>query len=302
MTIHATPQLNNLLFVLIGEKFLQADEDMAYANGKPYERLGRRMRDLSDLIEQTAGGVGRALPPQVGNNYVRAMHMFLDSDGVNYLKEFADQLDGIGQSRTKSSMDIMESKWQIIAELVRLLIELMVIAVLSAFTGGSASSQAAVAKARSRVAILTLMDWLLKKTHLLPSLTEAIEEAFTTFAVRLAMMLGAPKGRRPHGFDWSQIVQDGVFGAFTGLFHGLLTDVGKYLKKNLKNIFNGHNPFKDITGNGAKFNKKFDTPDINTKPKPKPTPTPNPKTTPTPTPTPHLTPTPTPKPKSFGDK
>lgn len=39
MTIHATPQLNNLLFVLIGEKFLQADEDMAYANGKPYERL-----------------------------------------------------------------------------------------------------------------------------------------------------------------------------------------------------------------------------------------------------------------------
>ncbi len=79
--------------------------------------------------------MGRALPPQVGNNYVRAMHMFLDSGGVNYLKEFADQLDGIGQSRTKSSMDIMESKWQIIAELVRLLIELLVIAVLSAFTG-----------------------------------------------------------------------------------------------------------------------------------------------------------------------
>jgi len=59
MTIHASPQLNNLLFVLIGEKMLQADEDMAYANGKPYERLGRRVRDLSDLIEQTAGGVGR---------------------------------------------------------------------------------------------------------------------------------------------------------------------------------------------------------------------------------------------------
>lgn len=305
MTIHASPQLNNLMFVLIGEKFLQADEDMAFANGKPYERLGRRMRDLSDLIEQTAGGVGRALPPQVGNNYVRAMHMFLDSGGVNYLKDFADQLDGIGQSRTKSSMDIMESKWQIIAELVRLLIELLVIAVLSAFTGGSASSQAAVAKARSRVAILTLMEWLMKKTHLMPSLTEALEEAFTTFAVRLAMMLGAPKGRRPHGFDWSQIVQDGVFGAFTGLFHGLLHDFGKGLKNNFKNIFDTHNPFKDISGNGKKFNNhKFDNPDVNTKPNPKPTPTPNPKTTPTPTPTPHVTPTPTPtpKPKSFGDK
>jgi hypothetical protein len=307
MTIHASPQLNNLMFVLIGEKFLQADEDMAFANGKPYERLGRRMRDLSDLIEQTAGGVGRALPPQVGNNYVRAMHMFLDSGGVNYLKDFADQLDSIGQSRTKSSMDIMESKWQIIAELVRLLIELLIIAVLSAFTGGSASSQAAVAKARSRVAILTLMEWLMKKTHLMPSITEAIEEAFTTFAVRLAMMLGAPKGRRPNGFDWSQIVQDGVFGAFTGLFHGLLTDLGKGLKNNFKNIFNTHNPFKDVSGNGKKFNNhKFDNPDLNTKPNPKPTPTPNPKTTPSPTPTPHVTPTPTPtptpKPKTFGDK
>ncbi|MGH1554371.1 hypothetical protein ACRAWF_27805, partial [Streptomyces sp. L7] len=235
---------------------------------------------------------------------MRAMHMFLDSGGVNYLKDFADQLDGIGQSRTKSSMDIMESKWQIIAELVRLLIELLVIAVLSAFTGGSASSQAAVAKARSRVAILTLLDWLMKKTHLMPSLTEAIEEAFTTFAVRLAMMLGAPKGRRPNSFDWTQILQDGAFGAFAGLFHGLLTDLGKGLKNNLKNIFGSHNPFKDVTGNGKKFNQKFDNPDVNTKPNPKPTPTPNPKTTPTPTPhiTPTPTPTPTPKPKTFGDK
>ncbi len=172
-----------------------------------------------------------------------------------------------------------------------------------------------MAKARSRVAILTLMEWLMKKTHLLPSLTEAIEEAFTTFAVRLAMMLGAPKGRRPHGFDWSQIIQDGVFGAFTGLFHGLLHDLGKNLKNNFKNIFNSHNPFKDISGNGKKFdNHKFDNPDLNTKPNPKPTPTPNPKptptpnpkTTPNPTPTPHITPkpnpTPTPKPRTFGDK
>ncbi|MYU48360.1 hypothetical protein GTV15_19985, partial [Streptomyces sp. SID7803] len=57
MSIQVSPQLNNLLFVLIGEKMLQADEDMAFANGRPYGRLGgRRVRDLSDLIEQTAGG------------------------------------------------------------------------------------------------------------------------------------------------------------------------------------------------------------------------------------------------------
>ncbi len=47
MTIHASPQLNNLMFVLIGEKFLQADEDMAFANGKPYERLGLSVSAIS---------------------------------------------------------------------------------------------------------------------------------------------------------------------------------------------------------------------------------------------------------------
>ncbi|MYW12522.1 hypothetical protein GT034_29880, partial [Streptomyces sp. SID2563] len=298
MSIQVSPQLNNLLFVLIGEKMLQADEDMAYANGRPYGRLGRRVRDLSDLIEQTAGGVGRSLPPQVGNQYVKAMHLFLDNGGKNYLKDFADQLDDLEKARTKSSMDIMEAKWQIIAELIRLLIELAIIMALSIFTGGSASSQAAVAKARSRVAILTLLDWLMKRTHLLPTLSEMIEEAFTTFAVRLAMMLGAPKGRRPHGFDWSQIVQDGVFGAFTGLFHGFLNDILKNLKKNFKDLWgHGNNPFKNIDGNGNKFhNNKFDHHHLNDGPSPRPDPKPTPKPDPKPTPKPGPEPTPTPKP------
>ncbi|MFE6765630.1 hypothetical protein [Streptomyces sp. NPDC057689] len=298
MSIQVSPQLNNLLFVLIGEKMLQADEDMAFANGRPYGRLGRRVRDLSDLIEQTAGGVGRSLPPQVGNQYVKAMHLFLDSGGKNYLKDFADQLDDLEKARTKSSMDIMEAKWQIIAELIRLLIELAIIMALSIFTGGSASSQAAVAKARSRVAILTLLDWLMKRTHLLPTLSEMIEEAFTTFAVRLAMMLGAPKGRRPHGFDWSQIVQDGVFGAFTGLFHGFLNDILKNLKKNFKNLWgSGNNPFKSIDGNGNKFhNNKFDDHHLNDGPSHRPDPKPTPKPGPEPTPTPKPNPVPLPKP------
>ncbi|MEU8459274.1 hypothetical protein, partial [Streptomyces griseoaurantiacus] len=92
MSIHVSEKLNNLLFVLIGERMLQGDEDKADANGKPYGRLARRMRELSDLIGAVAGGVGRSLPPRVGNNYVRAMHMFLDDGGVNHLKAFAKQL------------------------------------------------------------------------------------------------------------------------------------------------------------------------------------------------------------------
>ncbi|WP_299531524.1 hypothetical protein [uncultured Streptomyces sp.] len=255
MTIHVSPQLNNLLFVLIGERMLQADEDKAYASHQPYHRLGKRVVDLSDLIEQSVVGVGRALPPQVGNNYVRAMNLFVDSGGTNYLREFAGQLDTIAQGRVKSSMDIMESKWQIIAELIRLLIELAIILALSIFTGGSAASQAAVAKARSRVAILTALDTLLKRTHLMPSLSEAFEEAFTTFAVRLAMMTQAPPGRRPDGFDWGQILKDGAFGALAGGFHELFSHVTKTFGKTFTNIFD--NP------NGNPFNKNLT--DITTK-------------------------------------
>ncbi|MEU3038806.1 hypothetical protein, partial [Streptomyces griseoaurantiacus] len=65
MSIHVSEKLNNLLFVLIGERMLQGDEDKADANGKPYGRLARRMRELSDLIGAVAGGVGRSLPPRV---------------------------------------------------------------------------------------------------------------------------------------------------------------------------------------------------------------------------------------------
>ncbi|WP_328921418.1 hypothetical protein [Streptomyces griseoaurantiacus] len=286
MSIHVSEKLNNLLFVLIGERMLQGDEDKADANGKPYGRLARRMRELSDLIGAVAGGVGRSLPPRVGNNYVRAMHMFLDDGGVNHLKAFAKQLDDLERSRVKSGMDIMEAKWQIIAELVRLLIELMVIAVLSAFTGGTASSQAAVARARSTVAILTVMHELNKRTHAVPAVSEMFEEAFQTFAVRLAMMKGAPPGRRPDGFDWNQIVQDGVFGAFTGLFYGFLNDILKGLKKNFKNLSNS-GLFKDVPGSNNKFDIKIDGSHNNYTPNPTPHPHADPHPGPEPKPNPH---------------
>ncbi|MDX3745891.1 hypothetical protein [Streptomyces sp. AK08-02] len=269
MSIMVSPELNNLLFVLIGEKMLQADEDLAYASHKPYKRLGKNVRSLSDLIEESVRGVGSALPPQVGQQYVRAMRLFVDNGGTNYLREFAKQLDDVGNGRVKTSMDIMESKWQIIAELVRLLIELAIITALSFFTGGSSASQIATAKARSRVSILTTLDQLLKRTHVLPSLSEAFDEAFQTFVVRLAMMTMAPEGRRPDGFDWNQILQDGAFGAFAGMFHGAFDSITKNLGKNLKNWLDGPgtNPF-------GKSNTKNITDDITSKfngpPKPSP--------------------------------
>ncbi|MGX1543965.1 WXG100-like domain-containing protein, partial [Streptomyces adustus] len=264
MSIIVSPQLNNLLFVLIGEKMLQADEDLAYRSHQPYKRLGKNVRELSDLIEQSVFGVGQALPPQVGRQYVRAMRLFVDNGGTNYLREFAKQLDDVGDGRVKISMDIMEAKWSIIAELVRLLIELAIIAALSFFTGGASSSQTATAKARSRVTILATLDQLLKRTHLLPSLSEAFDEAFQTFVVRLAMMTLAPPGRRPGGFDWKQIVEDGFFGAVTGMFHGAFESLTKNLGKGFRNILDGpdgsrfgKNNTKNLTDD---VTSKFDNP------------------------------------------
>ncbi|MES9509340.1 hypothetical protein ABWJ92_23485 [Streptomyces sp. NPDC000609] len=243
MSIKATPELNNLLFVLIGERLLQADEDLAYASRRPYHRLSGRLTDLSSEIEGSVVGISRSLPPQVGANYLQSMRLFIDNGGTNHLREFSDQLKTIGDGRTETSMNITESKWQIIAELIRLMIELLVIFIMSFFTAGTTASDAAVAKGRSRVVVLTALDTLLKRTHLMPSLSEAFEEAFMNFAVRLAMMAAGPDGRRPKGFDWKAIAQDGVFGAFAGLFHGVFSSgMGKFLKN-----FKGPNPTKNLT-------------------------------------------------------
>ncbi|MFC4034388.1 hypothetical protein ACFO3J_23335 [Streptomyces polygonati] len=247
MAIHASTAVNNLLFVLIGERMIQADEDMAYASRLPYQRLGRRVSELTDLIETSVVSVGRSLPPQVGQNYVRSMRLFVDNGGTNYLREFADQLDTIAQGRVQTSSQITESKWQIIAEVVRLLIELAIATILSIFTGGASETQVATAKARSRVVVLTILDTLLSRTHVLPTLSEAFEEAFQTFAVRLAMIAFGPDGRRPNHFDWGQIAQDGLFGAVTALFHGAFSDITKNIAKFFGKDFFNSAVTKDIT-------------------------------------------------------
>ncbi|WP_428957203.1 scabin-related ADP-ribosyltransferase [Streptomyces sp. cg35] len=253
MSMQASPEVNAMLFILTGERLLQADEDMAYASRQPYGRLGKRVRDLSGLIEKSVRDISTAMPDDVGREYVRAMSMLIDDGGKNYLREFGDQLDKIADGRVKASMDILESKWQVIAEVIRLLIEIAFYLALSYFTGGASLTQIALAKARSRLLILTTLSHLLERMHLLPSLTEALEEAFTTFVVRLGMMLAGPDGRRPDGFDWGQILKDGAFGALAGgfasIFHGAA-----------KNILNGYD--NNFLKGGPDLNFKNGGPDL----------------------------------------
>ncbi|MCW8216526.1 hypothetical protein H5I60_07715, partial [Streptomyces griseolus] len=255
MSMRASPEVNAMLFILTGERLLQADEDLAYASRQPYGRLGKRVRELSQLIEDSVKNISGAMPDDVGRAYVRAMSMLTDDGGKNYLREFGDQLDRISDGRVKASMDIMESKWQVIAEVIRLLIEIAFYLAMSFFTGGASLTQIALAKARSRLLILTTLSHLLQRTHLLPSLTEALSEAFTTFAVRLAMMLGAPAGRRPGGFDWGQILKDAAFGAIAGGLASVFHNAAHHIVKGYDNNFLKNGPDLDFK-NGPDLPKK----------------------------------------------
>ncbi|MFF1279169.1 hypothetical protein ACFVZC_38415, partial [Streptomyces marokkonensis] len=237
-----------MIFILTGERLIDADEDLAYESRVAYAGLGRKLEKLSPLIGKSIHDISGALPDDVARSYAKAMGLLVGDGGKNFLAEFAGQLDQIAEGRRKTSMDIMESKWQVIAEVVRLLIEIAVLLVLSYFTGGVTASQIMMAKLRSRFMILLTLSHLLQRLHLAPSLGEALAEAFTTFTVRLAMMVFAPEGRRPDGFDWNQILKDGAFGAAAGFFTSVFDRFARSIVKSFDNDFLKHGPdldFKD---------------------------------------------------------
>lgn len=290
MSLKASPEVNAMIFILTGEKLIDADEDLAYESRKPYSGLGRKLDRMSSLIEKSVHDIAESMPDDLAKSYAKAMGVLIDDGGKNYLREFAEQLDKIAEGRRKTSMDIMESKWQVIAEVIRLLIEIALYLAMSFFTGGASASQIMMAKLRSRFAILTTLSHLLHRLHLAPSLTEAFAEAFTTFAVRLAMMNFAPDGRRPDRFDWNDILKSAAFGAAAGLFTSIFDDIAKRIVRSYD-----HNFLKN--GSDLDFKKPpnlRDTPDIDLKPTPAPhrdTPTTGPaltrpRTAPRPPPTP----------------
>ncbi|MGW6026513.1 WXG100-like domain-containing protein [Streptomyces sp. NPDC055214] len=291
-----------MIFILTGEKLIDADEDLAFDSRMPYSGLGRKLNRISALIDKSVHDIAESMPDDLSKSYAKAMGTLTGEGGKNYLLEFADQLDKIAEGRRKTSMDIMESKWQVIAEVIRLLIEIAIYLAMSFFTGGASASQIMMAKLRSRFMILTTLTHLLQRLHIAPSLTEAFAEAFTTFAVRLAMMNFAPDGRRPDGFDWNDILKSAAFGAAAGG----LTSIFNGFAKNIVDSYDS-NFFKNGPGNDFKNNPNGPNtppPDLKNNvpdPKPNPRPTPEPTPTPSPTPTPGPTPnTPDPGPSGSG--
>ncbi|MGX1315045.1 hypothetical protein RKD24_005164 [Streptomyces calvus] len=291
MSIQPSPEVNAMIFILTGEKLIDADEDLAYESRRPYSGLGRKLDRMSELIDKSIHDIAESMPDDLSKSYAKAMGMLIDDGGKNYLREFAEQLDKIAEGRRKTSMDIMESKWQVIAEVIRLLIEIAIYLAMSFFTGGATASQIMMAKLRSRFMILTTLSHLLQRLHLAPSLTEAFAEAFTTFAVRLAMMNFAPDGRRPDGIDWNDILKSAAFGAAAGGLTSFFDSWARNIVNSYDNNFLKNGPdldFKNnpnLKNNGPGPDLTSNRPHPDSKPGPDPAPGPD---------TPHDRPDPTP--------
>ncbi|MGW7265042.1 WXG100-like domain-containing protein [Streptomyces sp. NPDC054842] len=277
MSMMPSPEVNAMIFILTGERLIDADEDLAYESRRPYSGLGRKLDRMSSLIEKSVHDIAEVMPDDLAKSYAKAMGMLIDDGGKNYLRDFAEQLDKIAEGRRKTSMDIMESKWQVIAEVIRLLIEIALYLAMSFFTGGASASQIMMAKLRSRFMILTTLSHLLQRLHLAPSLTEAFAEAFTTFAVRLAMMNFAPNGRRPDGFDWNDILKSAAFGAAAGFLTSIFDDLAKNIVKSYDNNFLKNGPDLNFKNNpNLKNPPNLDIKNNGPNPRPDPDPTPNP--------------------------
>lgn len=233
-SIEFPDDVRKMLFAL-GLEPPQASSDMAYGSSMPFDEYAQALLDLRDRIMESVNRVDGALPTQVADVYKQAMAMLTGAGGQDAMGEFADNLREISKGQVGHSRNIMESKWEVIAEIIQLIIELAFIAAMAFFTGGLSFGDAALARTRSRLAVLIILDRLLRMTHLAPAFSEALQEAFTTFAVRMAM-LGLNKGdRRPDGIDWGAIGKSAAFGALAGFFiSGLSSVFGSFFK----NIFN----------------------------------------------------------------
>ncbi|GAB2915304.1 hypothetical protein [Streptomyces heilongjiangensis] len=245
--LRVSEAMNGVLIALIGTGFPQASETGALLSSRELAAFGRRMRELETDIAYSVAHVGDSLPGDAGRAYARAMSVLTGADGgTNYLREYERSLRGVAAGHRDQSLNIQESKWQIVAELIRLLIELTILAA-TAWINPAAAGQAAAAKARSTTVFLTALDLFLRRTHLMPSLSEALEEAFQTLVVRLGLMAFNAPDMRPSGVDWRAVWQSAAFGAAAGWLSGPLRDLadrfnGLFTKNGNRELF------KDLTG------------------------------------------------------
>ncbi|MEW2079199.1 lonely Cys domain-containing protein [Streptomyces sp. NPDC013433] len=210
------------LLVATGENLVTASEDGAYNSREAYAQLGASLRSLSTELRAGAATVAASLPAQVRDSYLRTVKSLTD-DGSDGIPEMVRHLENIAQGRVRISMEIREMKLNVYAEALRLLAEVSFYLALASFTGGT--SLMAIAAMRARFVLRVLIATQVLTHRVVPLIgapLEALDEALQGLMVRLYHIATAPAGRAPSGVDWRAVGQDAVFGAFAGLFGGLI--------------------------------------------------------------------------------
>ncbi|CAL9330645.1 hypothetical protein SUDANB6_00065 [Streptomyces sp. enrichment culture] len=238
MAIMFPPGLREFIEVYVGANVATGNEDRGFDSRNPYKRLADDVRELSDAMKGAISTAGNSLPPRIAEEFVAAMKLFVDDNGQNHLQKFSDELRDLGAQQVNRSIKLSEAKYQILIEFILMNIELALIAALAVFTGGTSLTEIAIQKARTALTILLILQRLGRAIPTpLSVLLEAIQEAFVAFASQLISMTAPddPERRRDR-FDWTDIGQSAVAGAFAGLFGGVFGEVGgKFINKYFKN-------------------------------------------------------------------
>lgn len=235
MAIMFPPGLREFIEVWVGANVATGNEDLGFDSRTPYKRLADDVGDLSDAMKGAISTAGNSLPPRIADEFVAAMRLFVDDNGQNHLQKFSDELRDLGARQVDRSIKLSEAKYQILIEFILMNIELALIAALAVFTGGTSLTEIALQKARTALTILLLLQRLGRAVPTpLSVLLEAIQEAFVSFAAQLISMT-APDDpeRRRDAFDWKDIGQSAVAGAFAGLFGGLFSQFSGPVVRNL---------------------------------------------------------------------
>ncbi|MEN8651246.1 hypothetical protein ABCR94_11525 [Streptomyces sp. 21So2-11] len=239
-----SPALREFIEVWVGANVATGNEDRGYGSRNPYRRLADDVGALSDAMKAAIDTAGQSLPPEIGREFVAAMKTFVDDAGHNHLDDFSKELRDIGRRQVDRSIQLAESKYQILLEFIFMNLELALIAALAIFTGGTSMTQIAVVRSRTALSILLILQ---RMGHAVPTpisaLLEAIQEAFITFAAQVISMTAPDEGRRRTDFDWTDIGKSAVVGALAGAFGGIFSQVTAPL---FKNFFKRHPVWKEV--------------------------------------------------------
>lgn len=222
--LHVSKAASDLMFLLTGERFPTGRELHALAASRALVGVAEGVDELVAFIDQSVKRTAPNFPEQVRDQFVRSMSVFTGTGGgaQRYLVDFGGQLRQVSGGVQKTASDILETKWELIAELVRLLIELAVLAALEFFFPGTATAAKAALMAQARLRMLARLLELLHRGRalslLMAAFHEGVDEAFQSLAVRLAMMKFAPAGLRPGSVDWKKIGESALVGGLMGGF------------------------------------------------------------------------------------